>query len=227
MSQIETPDNVPPTKAGHEPRTSQFGKRVWIEVVAIALVQGTVIAIERSFVPLAVRPLRQPLSDLPREIGTWTGKETVLDARTFIAVGSDQQINRLYQNPAGTEIAVHSASWSSSDDWAPHPPDLCYAGNGWELIQARTVALPNRPEVQIALRDYQRAGSHLAVAYWYQMDEQTFIDREGARATRRTQWGRRTWSPLIKTLLQTQQTSDADSRLLEIAERIYDFNRNL
>jgi EpsI family protein len=226
-SRTQTDDEASPATLAQELRTSQFAKNVWIAVAAIVLVQGTVVAIERSFAPSAVRPLRRPLSDLPFAIGAWSGKDTVLDPRTFIAVGSDQQINRMYRNPAGDEIAVHCACWITSDDWVPHPPEQCYTANGWELLQTRTMALPNRPDVQIALQDYQRAGSHLAVAYWYEMDEQTFIDREGARAARRTQWGRRMWSPVIKTLLQTGQTPDADSRLLGIAGQIYEFNRNL
>jgi len=40
--------------------------------------------------------------------------------------------------------------------------------------------------------------------------------------------GRKEWPPLVKTLLQTEDVGgDAESRLVELASRIYDFNCDL
>jgi len=226
MTEVQTPERATPAASPPAP-SSSFVRNVWIALAAVALVQGTVIAIERSFVPSRVRPLHHPLSDLPLALGSWSGSEVELDARAWDAVGSDQQVNRMYTKPGGSPVSVHCASWMTLDEWTPHPPDLCYTTNGWELLNTQIVALPNNPEARIALQTYTNAGRRVVAAYWYEMDDRTFIDREGARATRRMQWGRREWSPLVKTLLQTEQTPDADSRLLDIAGRIYEFNRNL
>jgi hypothetical protein len=106
----------------------------------------------------------------------------------------------------------------------PHPPELCYSSNGWALLESRAVTLPDRPRVRISVQRYGRAEQRVVVVYWYQMDDRTYLDRNGERIARKAMWGKRQWPPLTKTLLQTSESEKAESLLLDIAAHIYDFN---
>jgi len=89
------------------------------------------------------------------------------------------------------------------------------------------MALPVRSDMRIAVQNYQQSGHRVLVAYWYQMDDRTYCDREGGRKVSRAERGQHAWPPVLKTLLQTNDTDGAEERLLEIAARIYQFNCEL
>jgi hypothetical protein len=201
---------------------------IWTAVAVVALLQGGTIAIERSFLPSAVRQPHHKLSELPLKLGHWTGAEMSLDPTTFAAVGAFDQSARVYKNSgSGDAVFAHSAAWTLQDDWTPHLPEVCYTANGWELVQSRTVALPGLPNARIALQTYQQPGQRVMVAYWYQMDQGIYSEREGGRKLRREQWGRRERAPLLKTILQLGDTERAESELVELASKIYEFNCGL
>jgi hypothetical protein len=203
-------------------------RTIWTAVAVVVLLQGAGIAIERSFFPSAVRPPHHKLSDLPISLGRWTGTEMALDPTTFAAVEANDQCARVYKiSGGGDAVFAHSAAWISQDDWTPHLPEICYAANGWELLQSRTVALPGASNTRIALQTYQQPGKRVVVAYWYQMDHGTYADREDGRKLRREQWGLGERPPTLKTILQTGETDRAESELLELAAKIYEFNCGL
>jgi hypothetical protein len=203
-------------------------RAIWTAVAVVALLQGGGVAIERLFFPSAVRAPHHKLSDLAPSLGRWTGTTMVLDPTTFADLGAQDQVARVYKKAAGGDaIFMHSAAWISQDDWTPHLPEVCYSSNGWELVQSRTVALPGAPSARIAIQTYQQAGQRVAVAYWYQMDQGTYSERDDGRKLRRAQWGRQERPPLLKTILQTGETDRAESELLELAAKIYEFNCGL
>ncbi len=167
-------------------------RAIWTAVAVVALLQGGSIAIERSFFPSTVRSPHHKLAELPPSLGRWTGTEMALDPTTFAAVGAQDQVARVYKKGGGGDaIFMHSAAWISQDDWTPHLPEVCYSSNGWELVQSRTVPLPGLPNARIAIQTYQQAGQRVVVAYWYQMDRETYSEREDGRKLRRGQWGLR------------------------------------
>jgi hypothetical protein len=227
MTQIQ---QSPPTSAetGLETlRTLAAPKFIWAAIAVVALLQAGVVALRWSFVSTTVRPLRHELAELPRVLGKWTGKDVSLDRRIVQAVGADQLVDRLYENADGTKFTVSSAVWSSPSEWVPHRPPLCYAANGWKPARSQIVALPNRPNAKIAIDTYEQSGERIVVGYWYQLEDFTYIDRVGARGARTALWGKRQWSPLIKTLIQTGESDTAESKLVEIASHIYEFNCGL
>jgi hypothetical protein len=227
MTEVQIAGEPSATAERPELNTAGVTRFVWIALAVVALVQAAVIAVERSLIPSTVRPLRHAVSEFPLVIEHWTGKEAELDPRIFAKIEADGLINRIYTNPAGETITVHCASWVSTHPGVPHPPELCYTSNGWKLLQARTATLPGRPDVRIAVQKYELSGQRVLVIHWYQMDDRTFVDFDGARTVRRAYWGRRELPPLIKTLLQADDTDHAESDLFGIAAHIYEFNREL
>jgi hypothetical protein len=197
---------------------------VWMTLGLVVLSQGGVLALESLFVPSEVRSPRHPLSELALRIGRWTGHEAAVDQKIFAGLGADDVINRSYENSAGGVVTVHCATWILATVSTPHPPDLCYSSNGWELLESHTVVLPDRPGARIAIQKYGWSGQRVVVAYWYQLDDRTYLDRDGERLAWRSLWGKKWWPPLTKTLLQTNESEQAEARLLEIALPIYDFH---
>jgi uncharacterized protein YjeT (DUF2065 family) len=225
-SQLTAPN--PRTEAG----SVNSRRRIWIALAVVIVTQGIGVAFQSVLIPRRVRPLHHKLAELPaaadRSLGKqWIGTEAHLDPRIFEAVGADEQINLTFTNTAGKVVASHCATWLSTFPGMPHSPEECYTGCGWELLDLRMESLPNRPKTQIALASYQRLGRRIVIAYWYQMDERTFVDRNSERTVRRGYWGRKEWPPLTKTLLQTDSDDDAKARILDLAAVLYDFNRTL
>jgi Protein of unknown function (DUF3485) len=213
--------------APQEPRAAGYAKFVWIALVAVALLQGAAFALERLWLPSTVRPMRHQLSELPLTIGNWTGKSADLDPRIFVKLETDDLVNRSYANPGGDAIAVHCAAWLSTAPGMPHSPEECYTTNGWKRLEGRTATLPGHPDVSVALQKYARADQHIVLIFWYQMDDHTFLDWNGARRVHRLYRGRREWPPLTKTLLQIDESETAEASLLEIAPVIYELTRKL
>jgi EpsI family protein len=213
-----------------EPATRANGgslsRAIWLAVACVALIQGGGWVVKALFLTSTARAPLHALSDLPHVIGPWSGTELQVDA-AFANVGAIDHNERRYSESAGAVVFVHRAAWTSQDDWTPHTPELCYTNNGWELLQSETTTLPDTPAVHLVIQHYQQGVQRVAVAYWYQLEAGTYVDRNGARQLHRTLWGRREWPPLVKTLLQTNETGDVQTRLLDLARRIYEFNREL
>jgi hypothetical protein len=223
MTQVQAPKSPTGESQPPQPKASGLSKYVWITLAIVAVTQLPGFALHTSFVASKVRPVRHELSELPLAFGQWTGTTTELDPRIFAAVGADEQINRLYKNPAGAIITMHCATWTSLNPGMPHGPDLCYQSAGWKLAPSYTRVLPERPNVSVGVQKFERAGQQVVVVYWYQMDDRAFVDREGWRQMRRAQWGRLEWPPLTKILLQSSDSGEAETKLLEIATHVYDF----
>jgi EpsI family protein len=210
------------------PKNIGWSKHVWIAFVVVATLEGGVAIYQSSLLPSKVRPLRHALGELPLTLGSWTGKNTPVESIVLDAVGAEQQVDRLYTSIDGRTVSVHVAAFRPTGDWTPHDPPICYRSNGWKLLLMSTRSLPDRPQLRIALQTCEQHGERVTVAYWYQMGNQTYEDRNSARGVRRSQWGREAWSPLLKSLLQIDDIGDdAESRLVELASRLYDFNCTL
>jgi hypothetical protein len=225
-----TPAAESPTAVNHSSKSkiTSWSRHVWIALVVVAILQGGVAICHWSILPSTARPLRQALGQLPLALGRSTGKDVPVESNVLDAVGAEQQVDRLYTGMDGTTVSVHCASFRPTEEWTPHPPAVCYRTTGWSLLESSTRSLPDRPQARIGLMTCEQSGGRVTVAYWYQMGDRTYDDRSSARSVRRSQWGRKEWPPLIKTLLQTDDVgNDAETRLVELASQIYDFNCKL
>ncbi len=226
MTTTISPQPQPTLDVDPGPHERSLNRYVWLAVASVTLIQGGGWAVKAMCFTSTARPPLQALADLPRTIGTWSGTDLQVDP-AFANVGAIDHNERRYTNSAGAVVFVHRAAWTSQDDWIPHTPELCYTNNGWELLQSETTTLPDLPTIRLVIQHYRQGVDQVAVAYWYQLGAGTYFDRDGARVLHRTLWGHREWPPLIKTLLQTNESDDSQKRLLDLARRVYEFNREL
>ena len=86
---------------------------------------------------------------LPYRLGDWVGKSIHVDEETKRILETDDVIQRDYvragsdQRPFQGEVPVQFAVvFSPANRRAVHPPEICYAGAGWETVDKHEI----RPE---------------------------------------------------------------------------------
>ena len=76
-----------------------------------------------------------PLEQVPLEIGSWSGVDTVLDEQIARVTGADKIVTRRYTNRnTGVAIEVILLFGPASNMYI-HAPTLCYANAGFETVE--------------------------------------------------------------------------------------------
>jgi EpsI family protein len=121
---------------------------------------------------------RAPLSQLPTQLGPWSGRSSTLDKKILNVLGVDDYARRTYSSPGepgwvGLYVGYY-ASQRQGD--TVHSPLNCLPGAGWTPIsQAREAvavkdrmdAIANR-EITINRFVIQKGIDRQLVLYWYQ-----------------------------------------------------------
>lgn len=205
-SKLESPSSPP-----------NLTNRVWLTVLALVVVQGGVWAAREFAMPFDSREPSRPLSEFPYQIGEFTGEDKPGDPRVFQYLGTDMSISRVYTHSDGGVVSVHLAAWNGTDNWTPHPPDVCYRSAGWSEANRATFELPANPPIQVAHRLFQNAGQRASVMFWYRIGEIVYHEESETRAIRRQFVGQREWPPVVKILLQTEPGEENEQLLSEFA----------
>lgn len=206
----------------------------WIvtTLVLVAATQGAVVAVRAKYEPRSIRAPRAPLTDLPLTLGQWQADaqpagNTGVDEGLFEAIGAQDAVTRTYRHPEGWSCSVHMASWHETDEWMPHPPEVCYKGAGYTLREKSDAPMLNHPEERFCESEFVMSGSGITASaiYWYQMGEQTYLNRDGSRPVRRSFWGTAVRPPLVKVLMQCSdaESPERDRCLKSLADSVYDF----
>jgi Protein of unknown function (DUF3485) len=198
---------------------------IWLAAALVVVANGGILVFQWSRVPVVRQP-KVPLQDQVIQSSALKSQNVQSPPERVLAVGADQMVEHQYEYE-GSTVFAHRASWTSLDEWLPHEPDICYTSQGWRIASQSTVALPQHPEANVALRSYEQAGRRLWVVFWYQIGTLTYCDRDGARPARRAYWGERERPPLIKTVLQTLDDDPSGKKLLALAAVIYEANGQL
>jgi len=210
----------------------------WI-VATLALVaatQGAVVAVRAKYEPRSIRAPRAPMTDLPLALGKWqadpqSASEVGVDDKLFEAIGAQDVVTRSYTHPDGWTCSVHMASWHATDEWMPHPPEMCYRGAGYTLEAKSDDALLNHPTERFCESKFVMPGSGfkaLAI-YWYQMGDKTYFNRDGSRPVRQSFWGSPERPPLVKVLIQCNdpESAERDRSVKSLADAVYDYATTL
>lgn len=90
-------------------------------------------------VPIAPADLER----FPTQIGEWTGREVPLDKAIVRATDTDAHLSRGYSRHDGLEsLYLYVACGVKMRDLMPHRPEVCYTGNGWTLVDRRSIDVP-------------------------------------------------------------------------------------
>jgi EpsI family protein len=158
----------------------------------------------------------------PMQIGEWTGQEVPIDEATVRATDTDAHINRRYARQGALEsVNLYVACGVKARDLMPHRPEVCYTGNGWTLLDRRSVelALSDGAKLPCNVMQFSRGGLNIQqvlVLDYYLVDRQYCSDVSLLRS--------KAWkgSGTVKYVAQVQvitsvtatMTSDSATRLI-------------
>lgn len=82
------------------------------------------------------------LQGLPMQIGVWTGEDVLIDETIVRRTGADAHISRRYSRHNGVEsVSLYAACGVNLGKVLEHPPERCYSGAGWKLVNRRPVEM--------------------------------------------------------------------------------------
>ncbi len=128
-----------------------------------------------------VIPEIQPWSAFPVQIGSWYGMDAPLDQESMERLHPDDYMNRLYaESSQSAASAIFIAYFKTQREGrAPHSPQNCLPGSGWESVSSATRSLPIQRSAQsVAVNEYivRKDGEQLVVHYWFQQNHRAFSD---------------------------------------------------
>ena len=207
--------------------TKKMTVRLLIAALCVAATQVAVWQVKYRTGLQAAQGATFDVTALPLQLGQWSGTSTEFDPRDFQEVGGFSVANHSYTNELGRHASVHLANFSTADLLIPHPPDLCYTGAGWTILNDdwQTDSHDRRYRLMLVERD----GVRLCAAYWYQVGPDVAASREDLRKIMlKLRASGERWPPLIKVLIQVPVDStedDARSTVQELGFPIYDWVR--
>lgn len=144
------------------------------------------------------------------EIGAWIGRDQPLDKAMVEAADVDDHINRAYHDPGSQRgVGVFVGFGVRSRDMAPHRPEVCYPGAGWNLReqQSLTLATPGGMPLNARLLIFSPGGfdpRELVVVNYYLVDGESSPDVSLLRS--------KAWkgAAAIRYVAQAQVTSRVD-----------------
>lgn len=103
---------------------------------------------------------------IPMIIGNWYGKELGMDERTYEVLETRDAIMREYTNSNATVLLA--IVFSQNNRKVAHPPEVCFAGGGWERADKsiETLIFDGR-EIKMNKLILQKNSSKQVVLYLY------------------------------------------------------------
>lgn len=223
------------------PMTKPLFQRLLIIASVLLLLQGGAFFFLQRAKSSEVRPLNSELSEIPYDFGTpsdiglWHGEDQDLDENIERTVGARHAISRSYTDgKTDRVITVHIADWDSlKTPTLPHPPVICYAASGAQIILREPITVNGVDEVDPMVAELmivENRGVRTLVLYWYAWDEVVCTTRGQACLARLGMIGSREWPPVIKVMLSTRaipNESDAKEALLDFASQIRQLTKEL
>lgn len=80
-----------------------------------------------------IAPSQVRLEDIPMELGDWKGKDVPITKRVYKILETEDVLMREYTNPQGEKVNL-AIVYSGASRAAFHPPEICYLGDGRELL---------------------------------------------------------------------------------------------
>ncbi|HEX6505105.1 MAG TPA: EpsI family protein [Terriglobales bacterium] len=175
-------------------------------------------------------PARLPLSQFPRDLGSWAGTDVSIDKETLDVLGPGDFLLRVYQNQLTPEPSVdlfvaYFPSQRAGD--TIHSPKNCLPGAGWRAVDSRriTLSFPGAPSFPANRYLIARGEERELVVYWYQAHDRALASEYWAKfyliadAIRMN----RSDGSLIRLatpLMPRERVEDVDNRVFRLATQV-------
>jgi EpsI family protein len=143
-----------------------------VVVLALCLAGGVVLA------RAAATPSdSSSLPVVPLQLDAWEGQDLAVDDRTKALLGTDQVMVREYHDADGTAVWM-AVVYAAENRSAFHPPELCYTGSNFELLDRGMVAVEgdDRNAQPINRLLMANGRQHLVAYYWFTAGDRLFAN---------------------------------------------------
>ena len=126
-------------------------------------------------------PLKKPFLYFPYEIGQWKDKEKPSSNYLITALGADDITVREYENKDGEKLELYFSYFEyTQEKKAPHAPQLCWVGSGWEFKslgeEKLTLNCLKCPQVSIRKILAQKEDYKILLFYCYRANKEYVSD---------------------------------------------------
>ena len=160
---------------------------------------------------VAPRPLERPLTEFPRQMAGWVGKDREMDAAIWERVGGQSYVMIDYTKPGEYPVGFYTAYYEyqrKAGDFI-HSPKLCLPGAGWFIEKSSVRALDyseDAPQFGTTIKFNEVVMSknqhRQLVYYWYQGRDRNFTNEYAAKFLMVWDgiWRRRTDGALVRLI---------------------------
>jgi len=111
---------------------------------------------------------------VPLEIGSWTGRDTPLDERTYEILETRNVLSRFYTLPSGEQVHLLLVG-SNKDRRVAHPPEVCYLSSHYEISRTRSGTFQEGSDVipfkEFTAQDQRKQEPNQEVLYFYRVGD--------------------------------------------------------
>ncbi|MEK6567866.1 MAG: exosortase C-terminal domain/associated protein EpsI [Candidatus Omnitrophota bacterium] len=94
-----------------------------------------------------IAPSQVRLEDIPMELGEWKGMDLPITKRVYKILETEDVLMREYINTKGEKVSL-AIVYSGASRAAFHPPEICYLGDGRELLAKNQEIVETRGPVE-------------------------------------------------------------------------------
>jgi EpsI family protein len=149
--------------------TKLMNIRFWI-LLAVLLLGGVIINLwDRAG---EAKVVRQPLSNFPRQIGSWRllGQDVRFDSETEKVLRADDYVSRNFE-ANGVVASLYVGYYATQRTGATyHSPLNCLPGSGWVMTDGGRVAITPANRTSFEANSYviQSGSQRALMIYWYE-----------------------------------------------------------
>jgi len=102
-------------------------------LIIIGLLTATLLGVIYLQQSKSIAPSQVRLEDIPMKLGEWKGKDIPITKRVYQILETEDVLMREYTNSRGEKVDLVIV-YSGASRAAFHPPEICYLGDGRELL---------------------------------------------------------------------------------------------
>jgi EpsI family protein len=180
-------------------------------LAALVLLPVAVLSLRLSR-PVAASAGSRMAEAVPHRIGPFEGEDVALRARTIELLETTDVVNRIYAPSDGSPYVSVCVVHSPDNRKIAHPPEVCYAGWGYEVVERSRTSLEGPDGLfDAAFLTVTKGTSRDSILYWYQTGSALGANyyREQLRAALAMVSGRPLGTSLVR--LSTPETDGRDA----------------
>jgi EpsI family protein len=114
----------------------------------------------------------RPLSEFPKRIADWEGREDRFDQQIYDVLGVDDSYLANYRTPEGRPVQLYIGYYQSQREGdIIHSPKNCMPGAGWKIVENRLLEFTPRgasEPAKVIQLTLENSGRKQAMLYWFQ-----------------------------------------------------------